>query len=120
MSHWEAAFRFPRRIATAMPGCLPPWLPGIALSPGYLAGSEPRVNGHDVDGAEPLRCSARGCVNAAEYALRWNNPKIHAADRRKTWLACADHRQSLTDFLDARGFFREAEPLQPGENGGPG
>ncbi len=43
--------------------------------------------------------------------MRWNNPRLHTADRRKTWLACADHRASLGDFLDARGFLREVAPL---------
>ncbi|MFC8845253.1 MULTISPECIES: hypothetical protein [unclassified Micromonospora] len=56
-------------------------------------------------------CSARGCRAPAEWALRWNNPRLHTADRRKTWLACADHRASLGDFLDARGFLREVASL---------
>lgn len=59
---------------------------------------------------EPI-CSARGCARTATVALRWNNPKIHTPDRRKTWLACDEHRQSLTDFLAARGFMRETEHL---------
>jgi hypothetical protein len=44
--------------------------------------------------------------------LRWNNPRLHDADRRKTWLACTDHRQTLGDFLGARGFLREVTPVQ--------
>jgi len=44
-------------------------------------------------------------------ALRWNNPKIHDAQRRKTWLACDDHREHLSSFLSARGFLRDVEPL---------
>ncbi|MEV5819571.1 hypothetical protein ABUL04_08415 [Micromonospora harpali] len=56
-------------------------------------------------------CSARGCRAPAQWSLRWNNPRLHTADRRKTWLACADHRASLGDFLDARGFLREVAPL---------
>ncbi|NBE84875.1 hypothetical protein [Micromonospora rubida] len=60
--------------------------------------------------AAPI-CSARGCRVPAEWALRWNNPRLHTAERRKTWLACADHRSSLGDFLDARGFLREVTPL---------
>lgn len=52
-------------------------------------------------------CSARGCTATAVYELRWNNPKLHTPERRKVWLACAEHRQSLGDFLDARGFLRE-------------
>ncbi|RZU76996.1 hypothetical protein EV384_5708 [Micromonospora kangleipakensis] len=52
-------------------------------------------------------CSARGCRNPAAWALRWNNPRLHDPDRRKTWLACPEHRESLGAFLDARGFLRE-------------
>ncbi|MEU4470921.1 hypothetical protein [Micromonospora sp. NPDC023888] len=55
---------------------------------------------------DALVCSARGCRAAAVWALEWNNPRLHNADRRKTWLACAEHRTSLGDFLDARGFLR--------------
>jgi hypothetical protein len=39
--------------------------------------------------------------------LRWNNPKLHPPERRKTWLACDEHRESLGAFLDRRGFLRE-------------
>ncbi|MEZ0076440.1 hypothetical protein [Planotetraspora sp. GP83] len=61
--------------------------------------------------SEPLVCSARGCGAAAVYAVVWNNPKIHTPEREKVWMACEDHRQSLADFLDARGFFRRVDPL---------
>jgi hypothetical protein len=60
---------------------------------------------------EPLTCSAKGCQQEARWALRWNNPKLHTPDRRKTWLACDEHRPTLGDFLGARGFLRETEPL---------
>jgi hypothetical protein len=60
---------------------------------------------------EQLICSARGCRNPAVHALRWNNPKLHTPDRRKTWLACDAHLASLGDFLRARQFLREVEPL---------
>jgi hypothetical protein len=60
---------------------------------------------------EALICSARDCRQPAAYDLRWNNPKIHADDRRKHWLACNDHRESLTRFLSARGFLKEVLPL---------
>lgn len=56
---------------------------------------------------EPLVCSARGCRAPAVWALRWNNPRLHTPDRRKTWLACADHRTSLSEFLTLRGFLRD-------------
>ena len=54
-----------------------------------------------------LVCSAKGCRTPAVWALRWNNPKLHPPERRKTWLACSEHRAYLTDFLDRRGFLRE-------------
>jgi len=58
-----------------------------------------------------LQCSAKGCRTAAVWALRWNNPKLHPPERRKTWLACATHRESLGGFLSARGFLREVDPV---------
>ncbi len=62
---------------------------------------------------DPAICSARGCVSAATHELRWNNPKLHTPERRKTWLACDEHRQSLSDFLSARQFLRDIVPHQP-------
>lgn len=59
----------------------------------------------------PVQCSARRCRAAAAYQLRWNNPKLHPPDARKTWLACSEHRESLSDFLRARRFLREVEPF---------
>lgn len=50
------------------------------------------------------RCSRAGCSSDAAVALRWRNPKIHTPDRVKTWLACAEHREYLTNFLRARSF----------------
>ncbi len=61
--------------------------------------------------AEAPTCSARGCTQPATVALRWNNPKLHTPERRKTWLACADHQESLTAFLDARGFMRGVDAV---------
>jgi hypothetical protein len=58
-----------------------------------------------------LLCSARGCHSSASWGLRWNNPKLHTPDRRKTWLACDEHRESLQDFLSMRGFLRETVPV---------
>ena len=54
-----------------------------------------------------LTCSARGCRSTAEWALRWNNPRLHPPERRKTWLACEDHRGELESFLATRGLLRE-------------
>jgi hypothetical protein len=80
-----------------------------------LAGVTTPPSDADEGGApnEPgdLRCSAKGCRNPASYALRWNNPKLHTPDRRKTWLACQDHRESLSAFLAARGFLRDVAPI---------
>ena len=56
-------------------------------------------------------CSAKGCRTPAVWALRWNNPKLHDAERRKTWLACDAHREYLGDFLGARGFLRSVDRL---------
>jgi hypothetical protein len=52
-------------------------------------------------------CSAKGCDRPATVAIRWNNRKIHPPERRKTWLACGDHDQGLTQFLTVRGMYRE-------------
>ncbi|MEU8821066.1 hypothetical protein [Actinoplanes sp. NPDC048796] len=57
------------------------------------------------------QCSAKGCRAEAVWQLRWNNPKLHAPDYRKTWLACEEHRISLGNFLDLRGFLREVTPF---------
>ncbi len=59
--------------------------------------------------SEPI-CSAKGCQQPAAWDLLWNNPKLHTPERRKVWLACADHRTSLSDFLGSRGFLQEAVP----------
>lgn len=56
---------------------------------------------------EPSICSARGCQAPARWELRWNNPRIHQESRRKTWLACDEHRESLAEFLARRQFLRE-------------
>jgi hypothetical protein len=60
---------------------------------------------------EVVLCSAKGCSAAATWVLAWNNPKIHTPDRRKQWLACDEHRESLGAFLGARGFLRDTHPL---------
>jgi hypothetical protein len=64
-----------------------------------------------MDDLLPPQCSAKGCRAPAEWQLRWNNPKLHAPERRKTWLACAAHRPTLGAFLEARGFLREVTPF---------
>ena len=64
-------------------------------------------------------CSARGCTFAAGYDLQWNNPKIHTPDRRKHWLACAEHRTSLSAYLSSRGLLRDVRALDPASTGTP-
>jgi hypothetical protein len=58
-------------------------------------------------------CSAKGCRAPAAYTVVWNNPKIHPPDREKTWLACAEHRDSLAEFLRVRGFLLRVDPGVP-------
>lgn len=55
-------------------------------------------------------CSAKGCQSPAVWALLWNNPRLHTLERRKTWLACDEHRTTLGDFLAARGFLKDVVP----------
>jgi hypothetical protein len=57
-----------------------------------------------------LVCSAKGCRAGAAWALLWNNPRLHTPERRKVWLACDDHRESLADFLSVRGFLKHTVP----------
>lgn len=54
-----------------------------------------------------LVCSAKACRSGATYGVIWNNPTVHAPERRKVWLACAEHRESLSGFLSVRGFLIE-------------
>lgn len=60
---------------------------------------------------ETVQCSAKGCRARAAHLLVWNNPRVHAPDREKTWVACDAHRQSLSDHLDVRQFLLRVEPL---------
>ncbi|MEO7060294.1 MAG: hypothetical protein ABI083_11280 [Lapillicoccus sp.] len=54
-----------------------------------------------------LVCSAKGCRQPATRALLWNNPTLHTLERRKVWLACRAHEQSLGEFLSIRGFLKD-------------
>ncbi|TXC91724.1 hypothetical protein [Streptomyces sp. ISID311] len=60
-------------------------------------------------------CSAKGCRAAAVWVLAWNNPKLHTPDRRKTWLACEEHREHLSQFLGLRGFLKDVVTLEEWE-----
>lgn len=55
-------------------------------------------------GDAPTRCSSAGCSAPAGWRINWRNPRIHALDRVKVWLACDEHRTSLRDYLATRGF----------------
>lgn len=59
-----------------------------------------------------LVCSRKACRLRAEWAVLWNNPKLHTPDRRKTWLACDDHKETLEQFLSARSFWVESIPVE--------
>lgn len=58
-------------------------------------------------------CSRKGCRANATTQLLWNNPKIHTPERRKVWLACADHVEWLEDYLQSRSLWKETLPLTP-------
>jgi len=56
-------------------------------------------------------CSAKGCRAEAAYGLLWNNPKVHTPERRKAWMACAEHADTLSDYLSKKGFLKDAVPV---------
>lgn len=70
-----------------------------------------------------LVCSAKGCRAVPEHAVIWRNPKLHTPERRKVWLACEDHREHLSNFVQLRGFLIEVIPTSeldgPEGPGGP-
>ena len=87
------------------PGRFPRGGPALIFCPPFADLGLDRVD-------EPLICSARGCREPAAWALSWNNPKLHTPDRRKTWLACAAHRDHLSAFLRVRGFLRDVTEVR--------
>ncbi len=64
--------------------------------------------------ATATMCSRKACRSEASWQLLWNNPKIHTPERRKIWLACADHREWLEDYLQTRGLWKETVVLKQG------
>lgn len=68
-----------------------------------------RIETHEPP-CDPM-CSSRRCTSHAAWALRWNNPRLHTPERRKTWLACDAHREHLASFLRTRGYLREIDEL---------
>jgi len=63
-------------------------------------------------------CSRAGCRAPATHSVVWRNPRIHAPDRRKVWLACDEHAPYLRDYLAARSFPVEVSPF-PSPDGAP-
>lgn len=57
-------------------------------------------------------CSAKACRATATDAVIWRNPKLHVEGRRKVWTACPQHTESLSSFVDLRGFLIEVIPVQ--------
>ncbi|PJE98581.1 hypothetical protein CUT44_06470 [Streptomyces carminius] len=74
---------------------------------------------HDSPGDTAV-CSAKGCREPAVWVLAWNNPKLHTPERRKTWLACEEHREHLSRFLGARDFLKDVVALDVWEGRGDG
>jgi len=68
--------------------------------------------------ANGAMCSRKACRAEASWQLLWNNPKIHTPERRKIWLACAEHRDWLEDYLQTRGLWKETVVLDPGHEPG--
>lgn len=64
--------------------------------------------------AATLRCSRSSCVSSPDWNIVWRNPKIHAADREKIWLSCAEHRDFFEAYLGQRGFPVRSEALNGG------
>jgi hypothetical protein len=50
------------------------------------------------------KCSRAGCAAFATHTVNWRNPRIHAPERIKVWLACDEHVEYLREYLLARDF----------------
>lgn len=85
--------------------------------PDGRAGTGRPASGTFPTAAVPQECSRKGCRAAAAWRLEWNNPKIHTPERRKTWLACPEHRDWLADYLRSRGLLKDVLPVTPEEQG---
>lgn len=73
------------------------------------------ASGDGSPGVDAPTCSAKGCRETATWVLAWNNPKLHTPERRKTWLACEEHREHLSQFLGVRGFLKDVVKLDEWE-----
>jgi len=65
-------------------------------------------------------CSRAGCRAPALWRIDWRNPRIHSADRVKSWTACDEHREYLREYLAAREFPVEVHPLSAGSEAAAG
>ena len=54
--------------------------------------------------SDEVICSRAACRVPATHHIRWRNPRIHAEDRVKIWLACDEHVDFLSEYLRAREF----------------
>nr|WP_104914283.1 hypothetical protein [Pontimonas salivibrio] len=59
-----------------------------------------------------MRCSRRECEQSAAHEIVWRNPKIHAEDREKIWLSCAEHETFFVEYLASRSFPVSSRPLR--------
>ena len=69
------------------------------------------------EGRSEATCSRAGCGAPAAHRIQWRNPRIHAADRSKVWLACDEHADYLRVFLESRAFPVTVLPLERGVGG---
>ncbi len=93
----------------ALDGTNPPVPPAPTPRGRQPSGSDARSD----TAADQQVCSRKSCGHAAAWRLEWNNPRIHTPERRKTWLACEDHRDWLADYLQSRGLLKDVLPLAP-------
>lgn len=63
-----------------------------------------RLRGQAAPYSPALRCSRANCEARAARRIEWRNPRIHADDRIKIWLACDEHFDFLLGFLVSRDF----------------
>jgi hypothetical protein len=69
---------------------------------------------HPAPGDAPV-CSRKGCRERATWQLLWNNPRIHAPERRKAWASCPEHVMWFEEYLRERGLWKETLPLTAGQ-----
>ena len=58
------------------------------------------------------KCSRTGCDNTAIQFVDWRNPKIHSAEKVKSWATCGEHYDYFVSYLTIRGFFLATRDFQ--------